>query len=160
MAACHEEMGEYEKALTFYRKSNQLQPDDYYCLKPLLGLELDMKEYAEARKTMENFFELDPKNPQIYNDLYELYTSVDRSRDLLGFFDSKKEKFKDDPTALGNLFFYSGKIEFDLKKCQESKKSFLKAEEMFKKVFDAEHMVFKLIQEYYNEIEKASGTEQ
>ena len=54
MAAVYEELKDIKNALTYYRKANKLQPDNYYTLKPLLNLELAGRRPGNQKKMLDD----------------------------------------------------------------------------------------------------------
>lgn len=151
IAVCWTELDEPEKSLEYYLQANEIQPEDYYTLKPLLELEvrLDKKTYPERTR---EFFLLAPGNPTIYQDLIGIYMDYDKAGELLDFLDSQHKTYKDDNKVNGNLYFYKAVIQYDMEDFKMSKTNFEKARAIFKEVYAPGHRVFNVIDSYTEEM--------
>ena len=151
IAVIYNELDNKEKSLEYYNISNEIQPNNYYTLKPLLSLELILNLDSYKKRTNE-FILLAPENPTIYQNLMEVYWQSNKQDELIDFFKNQINTFNGENIILGNLYFYIASIYYDKEECQLSKSNFEKSKEIFAKVFNKEHDVFKAIDSYLNEI--------
>lgn len=146
------ELKDDNNALANYELADKIDPGNYYNLKPLLNIyvKTDNKKTNETAKV---FFNLAPANSTIYNDLEDIYYGNKKENDLITFYKSQLSASKDNDKIQGNLNFYLGKIYIDTDK-KLAKEYFLKAKDIFSKVYDKEHQVFKAIDEGLKQCEK------
>ena len=141
-----------EKAIANYELADKIDSGNYYNIKPLLNLYVKTGN-AKANETTMKFFNLDPTNPTIYNDLEEIYYNNNKENVLTAFYKEQLPEFKDNPNVLGNLNFFLGKIYFSSDK-KLAKAYFLKAKDIFVTVYDKDHPVFQVIEDGIKEAEK------
>ncbi|MFH0894152.1 MAG: hypothetical protein V2A54_06935 [Bacteroidota bacterium] len=146
------ELKDDKNALENYELADKIDPGNYYNIKPLLNLYIKIS-YKKADEKTVAFFNLAPANPTIYNDLEEIYYSNKKENDLTAFYKSQLSSFKGNDKVLGNLNFYLGKIYIDTDK-KVAKEYFLKAKDIFSKIYDKDHQVFKAIDEGLKQCEK------
>lgn len=132
-------------ALKYYEMADNIDPGNYYNINPILNLQLKTSN-ENANKTTIAFFNLDPSNPTIYNDLEEIYFTNKKENELIKFYKSQLNEFKDNKIVLGNLNFYLARIYLESDK-KMAKEYFMKAKEEFNVVFDKDHPVFSVIDE-------------
>jgi len=150
IATIYSEQGNESKMIEYYELSNEIDPNNYYTLRPLLSyyVKNGTDNLIQATTT---FYELAPDNPTIYNDLFEIYYEYDKPDQLVEFFKSQLDKFKSDPLVYGNLNLYLGRIARESDKTIASE-YLIKARESFSKVLDPNHQVFKIIDEALKEL--------
>ena len=146
------ELEDDKNALDSYELADKIDPEKYYTLKPLLNL------YAKTgnkkfEKTTKSFFDLSPENPTIYNDLEEIYYSNNKENQLIAFYKSQFSAFKDNEKVQGSLNFYLGTIYIETDK-KIAKEYLLKSKEIFSRILDKDHPVFKTIDEGLKQCEK------
>lgn len=151
IAVCYSELEQPKKAMEFYRKSNEIDPNNYYTLKPLLNVEVSLNEENYKQRTKE-FFLIAPSNPTIYQNLMEIYWKNEKQNELIAFLESLKPEFENDNKVYANLFFHIAKIQYDSEDYINSKVNFEKSKEIFKNVFEPNHRVFEVIDSYLKEI--------
>ncbi|MDY0015729.1 MAG: hypothetical protein RBS13_05915 [Bacteroidales bacterium] len=144
------ELNDDKNALESYELANKIEPGNYYTLKSLLYLYVKTNNKM-ATKTRDHFFNLAPENPTIYNDIEEIYLS--NKKELIKFYKSQFNSFKQNEKVQGNLNFYLAKIYLDIDK-KLAKDYFIKAKDSFKKVFNQSHDVFNAIDEGLKQCEK------
>jgi tetratricopeptide (TPR) repeat protein len=147
----YRELGDQENALDYYRQAHELQPSDYYTLKPLLDLELSLNKETYPERTKE-FFLVAPGNPTIYQDLMTMYWINDKPDELLAFLSSQHETFMADPKVNGNLYFYEALIQFDKQDFIQAEASFEKSRKIFRDLYEPDHRVFEVIDSYTSEL--------
>lgn len=146
-AVAYAEMDRPKKALEFYRKANEIYPDDYYTLRPLLAMEVQLGDTAFPRRT-ENFLALSPANPSIYQDLMHIYWRNGKQDLLINFLENRKNVYRSDTNVVANLHFFIGKIQHDKGDSTLSIQNFREARNLFDNVYQQEHDVFKVIDDY------------
>lgn len=152
MAQIYTELKDDKNALNYYELADTIDSGNYYNMKPLLNLYVKTGS-TKTNETAKDFLNLDPENPTMYNDLADTFYENKRENDLITFYKDQLIEFKDNNKVLGNLNFYLGKIYLDIDKTS-AKEYFLKAQNIFNKVFDKDHPVFKAIEEGIKQAEK------
>ncbi len=146
------EMNDNAHAIKYFETANQIDPGNYYNLRPLLALYLET-ENPKTMETTKRFFDLDPENPTIYNDLEELFMNNNKLDTLIDFYKSQFQAYHNNMKVQGNLNFYLGRI-FLNKDKKKAKIYFSKARQIFEKVFSKKHPVFNVIDKAIKECEK------
>jgi len=139
----YSELNDDKNALENYELADKIDPENYYNLKPLLNLYVKMGS-EKSEETTKAFFDLAPEKPTIYNDLVEIYHSYKKENDLISFYKSQLSNYKDNNKVQGSLNFYLGMVNIGFDK-KIAKEYFLKSKEIFSKVFNKDHQVFKAI---------------
>ncbi len=148
----YSDMFEGEKAIASYELADRTDSNNYYNIKPLLLLYVK-RGSPKVYETTIRFFNLDPTNPTIYNDLAEIYNGNKRENDLIDFYKKQMADYQDNKNVLGNLNFFLGKTYFSFDK-KLAKEYFLKAKDLFTQVYDKDHPVFKIIEDGIKEADK------
>jgi tetratricopeptide (TPR) repeat protein len=151
IGAIYRELDKNNKALEFYIKSDNIQPNSYYTLRPLLETEMIVGTDTYKKRTHQ-FFLLDPDNPTIYQDLMRIYWNNDKQMELIDFLKAQFDDFRDNDKVFGNLHFFIAKIQYDSGNNEKAKSNFEKSKEIFKNVYDSNHRVFKIIDSYTKEM--------
>ena len=146
------ELKDDKRALENYELADKIESGNYFNIKPLLNLYVKT-DNGKANETAKIFFHLDPTNPTIYNDLEEIYYSNKKENYLIAFYKSQFSVFKDEYIVQGNLNFYLGKIYLDSNK-KLAKEYFIKARDIFRKVYRKDHQIFNAIEDGLKECEK------
>ena len=146
------EINDNANAIKYFETANQIDPGNYYNLRPLLALYLET-ENPKTMETTKRFFDLDPENPTIYNDLEELFMNNNKLDTLIDFYKSQFQAYHNNMKVQGNLNFYLGRI-FLNKDKKKAKIYFSKARQIFENVFPKEHPVFNVIDKAIKECEK------
>ena len=141
----YSELKDDKNAIINYELANKIDPENYYNLKPLLNLYVKT-ENSKSKQTLIAFFNLDPTNPTIYNDLNNIYYDNKKGDDLIAFLKEQLSTNKDNSKVLGSLYFYLAKLYLDTDK-KIAKEYFITSKEIFSKIFNADHTVFKAIDE-------------
>jgi tetratricopeptide (TPR) repeat protein len=137
------EMKDYNKAIANYEQADKIKPNDYYNLKPLLGLYVKTGN-KKADETQRAFFSLAPEIPQLYNDLEDIYFDNKKEEDLAAFYKAQLPMYVNEPKVAGGINFYLGKIYIDTDK-PLAKKYLLSAKEQLSKVYKEDEEVFGVI---------------
>jgi len=134
------EMKDTGNSIKYYEKANKTDPDNYYTLRSLLSVYVAANN-LKRKEVIDTFFVLDPKNPTIYNDLYDMYSDSIKGLELVAFFKSKVATYTDQAKVLGSLYFYLARLSLDYNK-PAAKDYALKAKDAFLKIFDKNNSVF------------------
>lgn len=146
------ELKDDKNALVNYELANEIDPGNYYNIKPLLNIYLKTND-EKAKETAILFFNLAPANPAIYNDLEDIYYNNKKENELSLFYKEQLKSNKVNSKVEGNLNFYLAKI-YTASDKQVAKEYFLKAKEIFSKIYEKDHQVFKAIEEGLKQLEK------
>jgi len=144
------EMNNDKEAIKFYETANDMEADNYYNLRPLLNIYVKTSDGKE-KPTLNAFYNLNPENPTIYNDLGDIYFENSKTSELIDFYLSRLSQYTTDKKISGNIHFYLGQL-YLISDKKAAKDNFLKAQELFSIVFDKNNKVFNAIKE---EIKKA-----
>ena len=147
MGVMYRELKQNEKSLEYYYQANTIKPNDYNTLKPMLELETALNKETYKGTTKE-FFLLAPGNPTIYQNLIQIYGSINKQDELIDFLEKEKPDFKSDNKVNGNIFFYIAAIQYNKDDFKNSKANFETAKEIFKMVYPSDHGVFSVIDSY------------
>ena len=140
----YEEMHDVNNAIKVLEELVLEFPTHYSGSKKLLELKFQTKKKELVKKELIRFYNLDPKNPTIYDDLLEIFET--KYPLLVEFFKNGIRKSKDEH-ILGNLYLYLAQITKD-KKAQE--KYLSKAREYLETVLGENHNIFQNIDERSN----------
>jgi len=138
------QMGKQSKAIEYMELSNKISPNNYNTLKILIDMYLKVDNKRKAFIATENFYDLGPQNPTIYNDLTDVYSSNDKSEALIKYFQSKLKGANGNDVQLGTLYFYIGRLYVGNNK-DLALENLTKSAEVFSTVYKPENPVFKLI---------------
>ncbi len=153
IATAYSELEDHDGAYKYYSIANEVNPGDYYVLAPLMSLNLFLKK-GNIEELRDAFFEIDPDNPTIYQDLIYAYYDYGDINDLLKYFESLKSKYKQDHAVLGNLYFFTGKINSEEGNLQKGKEYLQTAKDEFLKVYSKDHQVFGVIDQLLEQLDK------
>lgn len=145
LAQIYSELKDDNNALLNYELADKIDASNYYNIKPLLNLYVKTGN-TKAKESTKIFFNLDPTNPTIYNDLEDIYYSNKKENDLVAFYKEQLPSNKDNIKVLGSLNFYLAKFYLDTDK-KLAKEYFFKAKDIFSKVYNKDHQVFKAIED-------------
>jgi len=148
----YSELKDEKNALENYELADKIDSGNYYTIKPLLNLYVKA-DNPKANKIILTFFNIAPNNPTIYNDLENIYFNNQKEKDLIFFYKSQLLTFKNIDKVQGNLNFYLGRIYLDTDK-KLAKEYFLKAKEIFSKIYEKDHKVFTAIDDAIKLAEK------
>jgi len=137
------EMKDDKNAIVYYEIANNLNPDNYYNLHPLLDLYVKTKNTKE-KETLNSFYNLAPDKPTIYNNLADIYLESSKANELIEFYLSKLSQFETDKKVSGNLHFYLGKLYLNSDK-GKAKEHLTEAKTAFSGVYAKNNDVFKSI---------------
>lgn len=139
------DINDYDNAIPFFELANKVEPENYYNMKPLLYLYVETQN-EKATYMTKSFYELEPTNPTIYNDLNEIFHTEKGQTFLLDFLNSQFDNFPDNNLVLGNINFSLAKMHLGINN-NNARDYFTQAKYQFRKVFDSNHPVFSIIEE-------------
>ncbi|AVQ11298.1 Tetratricopeptide repeat protein [Leptospira santarosai] len=128
------------KAMEYLELSNKITPNHYGTLGGLVDVYARIAQ-PKLKRSMNEFFNLAPKNPTIYNNLYEICSSNGRLDDLVNFYKEKLLRKENDEIIDGSLNFYIGQIYLARDKAL-AKKHLIQARNTFSKIYAKSHEVF------------------
>ena len=145
MGQIYLELKDTKNAIKSYELAEEIASGNYYNIKPLLDLYVETNN-SKVKQTTELFFNLAPANPTIYVDLEDIYIRNKKDDDLISFYNDQLKINSKKPKVEGSLYFYLARIYIERDK-KLAKDYFLKAKEIFSKVYKEDHKVFKAIDE-------------
>ncbi len=114
------------------------------------------KQNDELEKIVAFFYDLQPTNPTICKDVFELFEEYHREKDLIHFLNFGIERYKANKEAMGNFNYHLGQLMMESNNFTEAERYFLVAKEAFKNSLKNGHYVFKLINQNLKSIKKKS----
>ena len=147
------EMEQKNNAMAYFQKANDIQPNDYYTLMPLLGLELEL-DNANYKNLTADIFSLAPDNPVVYQDLLNAYKENEKESEFMSFLESQKMNYRNNTKIQAHICFYSGVAQYELNRWVDAKINFEKARNLFQNLFQPNHSIFKVIDSYTDAIKK------
>lgn len=153
IAMNYQDMKNEQKALEYFRIADQILPNDYNTLLPMLTLEMKLDDKEYKKHTNQLFF-LAPDNPVIYQDLLKAYSENDNEKEYIEFMENLKPQFKQNIMVLSNILFHEAIAQYDMDDWVAAKINFEKARNLFRNIFKPDHAVFKVIDSYTNAIKK------
>jgi tetratricopeptide (TPR) repeat protein len=142
-----------DKAVMYYLKADDLLPNDYLTLMPLLKVEMELNNPDYANRTNQ-VITLAPDNPAVYQDVYKIYSENEKEKEFIDFLDSQKVYYRSNVRALAHNHFYTAVAQYEQDKWVDAKINFEKARSLFRNIFKSNHSVFKVIDSYTNAIRK------
>ncbi|WP_235596806.1 tetratricopeptide repeat protein [Leptospira alstonii] len=131
------------KTREYYEFSNKVIPNHYGTLAGLVDVYARIDK-SKLKKAMDEFYGLNPRNPTIYHDLYDICASNNTIEDLINFYKEKLLKKENYLAIRGSLNFYLGQL-YLKKEPQLAKKYIIQARDLFTQIYAKDHEVFKLI---------------
>lgn len=153
IAVIYSELKDDKNSILYYEKSNEISPNNYNVLKPLLSLYVKTDD-PRAFNTRELFFNLAPDNPTIHDDLFVVYSENKKTDELIDFYKIQISKYPAKYKIIGSLYFYLGRLYHEKQQDKEAKVSFLKAKENLSKVFSPNSKVFEEIDRELKELKQ------
>ena len=147
------EMEQKNNAMAYFQKANDIQPNDYYTLMPLLGLELEL-DNPNYQNLTADIFSLAPDNPVVYQDLLNVYKENEKESEFMSFLESQKMNYRNNTKIQAHICFYSGVAQYELNRWVDAKINFEKARNLFQNLFQPNHSIFKVIDSYTDAIKK------
>jgi tetratricopeptide (TPR) repeat protein len=140
----------YKEAEEKFNDSLSLLPTCYGALKGKIELFLLTQEIGDKlNNVIDDFFDLEPTNPIICQDLMELYEEHELILNLESVMLRKVNDYKDNPEVIGNIYYHLGLLFSDKEYLDKNKTQsyFVKAKNLFSNALNNDHMVFGLIEE-------------
>jgi tetratricopeptide (TPR) repeat protein len=145
-------MKKYQECERKYNESINIIKTSYEAIKGKIDLYLLLKKSKlELKEIIDKFFEIEPTNPTICQDLIELYSNYDLFDDLIDLFSLKIEDYKQNYEVCGNINFHLALIVEDTYKSLEY---FEEAQNCFIKSLPKNHEVFTMLKKKIKELKK------
>ncbi|MBP1663815.1 MAG: hypothetical protein H6Q19_955 [Bacteroidetes bacterium] len=153
IAEIYIEMKQNDKALLYYLKADDLIPNDYLTLIPILKLEMELNNSDYANRTNQ-IITLAPDNPVVYQDVYKVYSENEKEKEFVDFLESQKVYYRSNVRAQAHIHFYMAVAQYEQDDWVDAKINFEKARNLFRGFFKSNHSVFNVIDSYTNAIRK------
>ena len=135
-----------QKALWYFKLSNRYKSNVYPTLGPLATIQLKLRAYnGETRKLLDSFFNLDPSNPTIYNEILSMFSYAQKESLLIEYLSEKIPQHQSDKMILGNLHYYLGLAFNAFEDVDQAKENLEKADRILKQVLPSDSEVFNKI---------------
>jgi tetratricopeptide (TPR) repeat protein len=138
------ELKDYESADKYIALSDRIEPHNYDTYKARLEMELQQNSTDIMIRTEQFYTEFIDK-ATIYNDLADMYTDNNKQMVLIEYFRNKITESTSNQVRTATLYFYIGRLYLSLDKSL-AKANFLKAKEIFTKVYTPDNDIFKVIE--------------
>jgi hypothetical protein len=139
-ADIYDAMKDTKNRVAYLEMSDKIDPDNYYTLKLLLDVYVKSADPKE-KSLLGRFYLLDPANPTIYNDLYNIYS--DKLPELIAFYEGKLSEYQKNNKVYGNLNFYLAQAYINTQNKPKARECVQNARQAFATVFPKDSAVFK-----------------
>jgi tetratricopeptide (TPR) repeat protein len=147
ISLAYDEMGNVKEAVKWLGEGLRLVPGSFYHLRDLVDICVREK-LVLLDSVMVEFFLVAPDNPAVYNSMIDIFVAHNFDLDyLISFFRSMMPVFPDFDKVQGNLYYFTGMLEFESNPAK-AKETFLTAKKYLQKVYPPENEVFKYIDQY------------
>lgn len=153
IAEIYIEKKQNDKALLYYLKADEILPNDYLTLVPVLKLEMELNNPDYANRTNQ-IITLAPDNPVVYQDVYKVYSENEKEKEFVAFLESQKVYYRSNVRAQAHIHFYMAVAQYEQDDWVDAKINFEKARNLFRSFFKSNHSVFNVIDSYTNAIRK------
>jgi tetratricopeptide (TPR) repeat protein len=145
----------FEEAEDRYDESLKLLNTSYGAIKGKIDLYLKTKKSeADLNNVVDDLFQLDPTNPTVCQDIFDIFSEHERIDEIFTVMDRKINDYSDNKEAQGNINYHLGLFYSAIDQDQNAAKYFSKAKDCFAVSIDPKHEVFKLIEENLRRIEQ------
>ncbi len=135
-------MGQYERARAPLEESLVIDPDNaYWIIRELLLVLSKLNERERAKELISQLLRLDPHNPTVFIDSFNLVAGWFARDELLALLETLKAALPDDKLAQANCDYYAG-ILIAFWDTASAKKRFTAARRTFQEIFPSTHEVF------------------
>ncbi len=143
------EMDDLNNAINILEEIILESPSHYSASKRLLELRKKEHNKHKLKKELDRYFNLDPKNPTIYNDIIEIFQN-----DIKYIYDFLIKKVKEykDKHVIANIYFYLSQISTNNSEAID----FLdKARKLFEEIFTKDYYIFRNIDALFKAIQES-----
>jgi tetratricopeptide (TPR) repeat protein len=138
-------MGQYEKARPFLEESLVIDPDNaYWIIRELLPVLSRLNERDRAKELISQLLRLDPHNPTVFNDSFNLVAGWFERDELLTLLEALKATLPHDTYVQANCDFYIGNLLMSYDSAA-AKKRLSSARRLFRDIFPSTHEVFRAL---------------
>ena len=142
MGHWYRDMGQFQDARQPLEESLSLDPNNYQTVKELLAVLVKLGDKHAAAAIMGRLLRLDPHNPTVFNNCFELArAALLTSSELLNLIDTLKAERFDNRLAQANCDFYAGQLLMSIEP-ESARQRFVIAEQAFRRFLPAKHQVF------------------
>jgi tetratricopeptide (TPR) repeat protein len=152
MALLYRNQNDDQNAITYYKLSETISPNNYYNLSALLELYIKAKDLKMAASTADALLALDPTACDVAQDIVRSYYKNGQIEELFSFFTRMEQKYGTQDQVMGNLFFNKAYAFLLIKDFKQAKDCFTKARQYFGKCLHKDDQVFKLIDQELKEL--------
>jgi|GEM_PF-509901 len=149
----YRQLGEGAKAIQYYLVADQLVPNNYYSLLPLLQLYLEDAELTKADEIAERLMGLGPSAPGLLNDIMTSYGRNGYSLEFIDFCQRMGAEYAEDQEVMGNIHFHIGFCYYVLGDYEKCRNHLVTAKTHYNRCYPASHEVFSVISDYLSHIE-------
>jgi tetratricopeptide (TPR) repeat protein len=104
-----------------------------------------------------NYFDMDPKGPDTYNQLINGYFQANKSKEIMSFMEEKLNQYSKDAEVSGSICFYRAYVYVILEEKVKARADLLKAKELFSRVYAPDNEMFSAIQDALKELDKEAN---
>jgi hypothetical protein len=141
-------LNKIDDAFSKYNQSITKLKTSYGAIKGKILIGLIKKLTIEKLTPLiDDFYDLEPTNPTICNDVMELFVTHNRIEDLIHFLKYGSEKYKENKEAVGNFNYNLGLLFAHLENKKESENHFLIAKTAFAGSLEKGDDIFGLIEQ-------------
>lgn len=133
-----------DSAIMFYEKAEELDSSTINNIASLLNIYLKTSN-AKAETCFEKFYNLDPKNPTIYNYLEQIFTNNNLEEKLIEKYERLLSIHSNNSEILGNLKYYLARL-YSINNIELAIKSYQESKTYFEQVHNSDHPIFNSIE--------------
>ena len=144
----YSEFKDRENTLKYSELAYKHKYQNYYAiLQNILQNYVQLKEWQKASQIADEFFALQPTNPQLPQDIIDKYTHQKAYPQLKDFFGRNLTKYKGQEETIGNLLFHRAMYYWGQNNKAKAIEDYKDAEGHFRTVLKPDHPVFQAIHE-------------
>lgn len=148
-------MGQYAQARPPLEESLRLDPDNaYWIIRELLPVLAKLDDRERAKELIRHLLRLDPHNPTVFNDSFNLLAGWLEKDELLKMIEALKSEPPDDKHVHANCDYYAG-ILLASDDPASAKKRFSAARRVCREIFPPTHDVFRALRIMLRQCNKA-----
>ncbi|WP_405292658.1 restriction endonuclease, partial [Algibacter sp. Ld11] len=151
IAEIHRDMKQEELAIENYEESIKIFPENYGATLALFEMHYETKH---REKFTDKFFNIAPGNPEICDNIAQMYCQNEHSNMVLKFFEEKLKNYTENNRVSGDIFFVLGNVYMHLEDKKNALFNFIKSKEKLSKCLPENHQVFKTLNQIIIELEK------
>jgi len=138
------DMGQIGEARLSLEESLRLAPKDYRALKEMLAIYTQLGEHDCVAATAVRLLRLDPRNPTVFNDVFEYCRRHLEVSEMFGLIEGLRAEHLSDDMTQGNCDYYSGNLLAGANPAR-ARWYFIAAKRRFAQILPCDHHVFKAL---------------